>query len=175
MKYRKIDKVSLLEYKSPRFPGCPGLLVIAIWYFINYALLNSSIPWPSRFKSWLLRLFGAQVGKYVVIKPRVRIKSPWFFSIGDNSWIGEDCWIDNHLYVKIGSDCCISQGAYLCTGNHDFNEHDFRFRGRSIVIEEGCWIGARCTVLPGTRIGRMAVVTASRCVRGTVEDGIIVD
>jgi putative colanic acid biosynthesis acetyltransferase WcaF len=80
----------------------------------------SAVPYPNRLKTFLLRLFGAQVGRGVLVKPRVNIKYPWFLKIGDFTWIGGGTWIDNLATVKIGSNVCLSQGSYLCTGNHDY-------------------------------------------------------
>ncbi|MFM7234888.1 MAG: colanic acid biosynthesis acetyltransferase WcaF, partial [Flavobacteriales bacterium] len=84
-----------------------------------------------------------------VIKPHVCIKYPWKLSIGDFSWIGEHVWIDNLGEVSIGAHCCISQGAMLLCGNHDFTKSTFDLMVRDIVLEEGVWIGARSVVCPG--------------------------
>ena len=73
----------------------------------------------SGLKVFLLQLFGAKVGKGVVIKPNVNIKYPWLLEIGDYTWIGERAWIDNLAQVKIGKNCCISQGAMLLCGNNN--------------------------------------------------------
>jgi putative colanic acid biosynthesis acetyltransferase WcaF len=109
-------------------------------------------------KRLLLRLFGARVGVGVVIKPGVNIKYPWRLSIGDWSWIGEGVWIDNLADVTIGSHVCISQGAMLLTGNHDYKSNTFDLIIESIIIKDGCWIGARSTVCPGVHCGEHAVL-----------------
>ena len=57
----------------------------------------------------LLKWFGAKIGKGLVLKNDVIIKSPWNLEIGDNCWIGEKVWIDNLDWVEIGSNVCISQ------------------------------------------------------------------
>ncbi len=139
----------------------PGSVVKrAIWYFVNILFLKSSIPYPSKIKVILLRMFGAKVGKGVVIKPCVNIKYPWFLEIGNHSWIGEDVWIDNLTYVKIGNSVCISQGAYLCTGSHNYEKSTFDLIVKSIIIEDGAWIGAKAIILPGSRIKTHAVIGA---------------
>ena len=66
-----------------------------------------------------------KVGRSVIIKPRVRIKYPWFLQIGDNSWIGEDVWIDNLDSVIIKENVCISQGAMLMSGSHNYKSEKF--------------------------------------------------
>ncbi|MDZ7624210.1 MAG: hypothetical protein U5J96_07185 [Ignavibacteriaceae bacterium] len=87
--------------------------------------LKSSLPWPNSFKIFALRFFGAKVGKGVIIKPCVNIKYPWFLEIGDNVWIGEEVWIDNLGKVKIGNNVCLSQGALLLCGNHNYKKETF--------------------------------------------------
>ena len=103
--------------------------VRAAWYVVNAILFRSSLFGlaPSRAKAHILRLFGARVGRGVVIKPRVDIKSPWFLTLGDHVWLGERVWIDNHTEVTLGSNVCVSQGAYIFTGNHDWSNPAFPF------------------------------------------------
>jgi len=79
--------------------------------------------------------------------------------IGDHSWIGEDVWIDNLDTVRIGSHVCVSQGAYLCTGSHDWSDEAFALITKPIVIEDGCWIGAMSRVALGVHIEEGAVLT----------------
>src|SRR5690242_9560833 len=93
---------------------------------------NSLFPF-SGWKVFLLRLFGASVGKGVVIKPRVTIKYPWFLTIGNHSWIGENVWIDNLGKVAIGSNVCLSQGSMLLTGNHDYTKSTFDLMVKEIT------------------------------------------
>jgi putative colanic acid biosynthesis acetyltransferase WcaF len=97
----------------------------------------------------------------------VSIKSPWFLELGDHVWLGEGVWIDNHTTVAIGSDVCISQGAYLFTGNHDWNDPLFRFFCKPITIEDGVWLGAKAIICPGSVLARLSVVGAGVVWRGT--------
>lgn len=108
----------------------------------------------------LLRAFGARVGKGVVIKPCVQIKFPWKLAVGNDVWIGEHVWIDNLDTVTIGNDVCISQGAMLLCGTHDYKRETFDLITRPINIEDGAWICARALVCPGVRVGLHAVLTA---------------
>jgi putative colanic acid biosynthesis acetyltransferase WcaF len=118
----------------------------------------------------LLRIFGAKVGRGVYIKPGVRVKFPWFLEIGDHSWLGEDLWIDNLAHVKIEAHCCLSQGAYLCTGNHDWSSVNMRLFRRPIICRQGCWIGAKAILCPGVVIGAGAIVTAGAVVTTNIRD-----
>lgn len=98
---------------------------------------------------WLLRLFGAKVGKKVFIKPGVNVKYPWNLVIDDYAWIGENVWIDNLVKVHIGKRACVSQGALLLCGNHNYKKPTFDLMVGEIDIQEGAWVGANCTVCPG--------------------------
>jgi len=120
-----------------------------LWYFTNAVFFKSSLFPVSGLKVWLLRLFGAKIGKGVNIKPCVNIKYPWLLNIGDYSWIGEKVWIDNLAKVSIGAHCCISQGAMLLCGNHNYKTETFDLMTGEIKLEDGVWIGANATVCPG--------------------------
>jgi len=109
----------------------------------------------------MLRLFGAKVGKGVVIKTRVRIKNPWRLKIGNHCWIGEDVWIDNLEDVSIGSNVCISQGAMLLTGSHDYTVSSFPYRLGKIIVEDGVWIGAKSVVCPGVTCKSHSILTVN--------------
>jgi putative colanic acid biosynthesis acetyltransferase WcaF len=168
-KQRKIAEVRLDRFEKPCIAGYPWLSTRVIWYLLNYYIFFSSVPIPSVFKRALLRMFGAKVGRGVVIKPRVRIKSPWALTIGEYSWLGEDCWIDNQVGVHIGRHCCVSQGVYICTGSHDYNDVAFRLFGKEVTISDGCWIGARVNVSPGAKLEPMAVIGMGNTITGVVQ------
>jgi putative colanic acid biosynthesis acetyltransferase WcaF len=136
----------------------------ALWYFLGLPLLRSHLITSSAFRYWLLRLFRAKVGKGVYIKPGLRVKFPWYLQVGDFAWLGEDLWIDNLAHVEIESHCCLSQGVYLCTGNHDWSSPNMRLFRRPIVCERGSWIGAKAILCPGVTIGAGAIVTAGTVV-----------
>ena len=138
--------------------------VEAVWYLLKCACFLSPLPFPSRLKCALLRAFGARVGRGVVLKPRINIHFPWKLSIGDHVWIGEEVFILNLEPVTIGAHCCISQRAFICTGNHDYRRPDMAYRSQPIVIEDGAWVGAQVFVSPGVTIGTDAVVAAGSVV-----------
>jgi len=128
-------------------PG--GKLKILIWYFTNVIFFQNTLNPSSGLKVALLKLFGAKIGKGVVIKPGANIKYPWKLEIGDHCWIGEKVWIDNLEQVSIGSNVCISQGAMLLCGNHNYKKPTFDLIVKEIILEDGVWIGAQSLVCPG--------------------------
>ncbi|WP_082209829.1 WcaF family extracellular polysaccharide biosynthesis acetyltransferase [Fischerella sp. PCC 9605] len=139
-------------------PGAPYWKQV-LWYFLGFPLVKSYWLPMSALKVWLLRIFGAKIGRNVRIKPGVRVKFPWRLSIGDHVWIGEDAWIDNLAQVTIESHVCLSQGVYLCTGNHDWTHPDFKLMTAPIHIQESSWIAAKAVIGPGVTVGRGAVLT----------------
>ena len=154
-----MTKVRLDRFDNSEYT--PGSLVKrGLWYVAQPVLISSVIPWPSALKRLFLRLFGASIARGVVIKPRVRIKYPWKLTVGAHSWIGEGVWIDNLDDVTIGAHCCVSQGAYLLCGNHDYSIATFDLITRPIVMEDGSWAGAQSILGPGAVLGTEAVLTA---------------
>lgn len=138
-------------------PGRP-FVVRALWLVVEALVLLNPLVTSYRLKRALLRAFGARVGAGVVIKPNVHVKYPWRLELGDHVWLGERAWIDNFVTVRIGSSVCVSQGAYLCTGNHDWSDPGFRRFVAPVLVEDGAWIGAFARVAPGVVVGREAVV-----------------
>jgi putative colanic acid biosynthesis acetyltransferase WcaF len=138
----------LNHFKNPNYSVGAGFLKSFSWYVINALLFNSAFHSYS-FKVFLLKMFGAQVGNNVLIKPYVNIKYPWKLIIADHVWIGEQVWIDNIDIVQIGNHVCISQGALLLCGNHNYKKTAFDLMTGSIILEDGVWIGAKSIVGPG--------------------------
>jgi putative colanic acid biosynthesis acetyltransferase WcaF len=153
-------KTDLSKFDTGNYYAGPKWKIL-VWFFVNYYIFNSSLPWPYGFKRFLLNLFGAKVGKGLVIKVKVRIKNPWYLKIGDNCWIGESVWIDNLEFVDIADNVTISQGAMLLTGNHDYTVSSFPYRLGKITLEDGVWVGAQSVVCPGVVCESHSILTAS--------------
>jgi len=145
--------------------------VFIIWYLFKCVFFLSALPWPSRFKSMLLRLFGAEIGEGVYWKPRVNIHIPWQLKVGDYTWIGEEVCIINFAPVTIGAHCCLSQRAFLCSGNHDYRSPDMGYRHAPIVVQDGVWVGASAFVGPGVTVGTDAVITALSLANRSLDPG----
>jgi putative colanic acid biosynthesis acetyltransferase WcaF len=130
----------------------------AMWFVLAATAFSNPLVTSYGLKRWLLRLFGAKVGANVLMKPGVHIKYPWRLRIGDNCWLGERCWIDNMEDVTIANNVVVSQGAYICTGNHDWSDPGMGLTPQPIVVEEGAWIGAFARVAPGTRVREESIL-----------------
>lgn len=126
-------------------------LKVLAWFLTNSLIINNYLPIPVFFKIFVLRIFGAKIGNNVMIKPKVNIKYPWFLEIGNNVWIGETAWIDNFVKVVIEDNACISQGAMLLTGNHNYKKSTFDLMPNEIHIQKGTWIGAKSIVCGGVK------------------------
>ncbi len=94
--------------------------------------------------------------------------------MGDDVWLGEEVMILSLGPVRIGSDCCISQRAFLCTGSHDRRKKTFDLVVREIEVGPSSWIGAQAWIGPGVKVGPGSVVAAGAVVTQDVEAGRLV-
>jgi putative colanic acid biosynthesis acetyltransferase WcaF len=152
-------KVKLQRFSPGNFEKGASSLKQMLWYFVNVCFVRASWNPFMRIKIGLLKLFGAKIGEGLIIKNNVIIKFPWKLYIGIHVWLGENCWIDNLDYVTIGNNVCISQGALLLTGNHDYTISSMPYRNAPIVIEDGVWIGARSVICPGVTCCSHSILT----------------
>lgn len=152
--------VDLSRYRNrPGFNKGRGPLVRACWHVVNALFLQNPLNPSSSLKVAILRLFGAKIGAGAVWKTGVNVKHPWFLDVGDHVWVGEGVWLDNTFApITLGSHVCLSQGVYLCTGNHDWTDPAFGLIEQPLVVEDGAWVGARASVLPGAHVASHAVV-----------------
>jgi putative colanic acid biosynthesis acetyltransferase WcaF len=144
-------KTDLSKFNNDWYDPKASKLKLILWFLFNSLIINNYLPIPVFVKIAFLRFFGAKIGKGVMIKPKVNIKYPWFLEVGNNVWIGEMVWIDNFVKVTIEDNACISQGALLLTGNHNYKKMNFDQIVGEIYIETGAWIGAKTIVCGGVR------------------------
>lgn len=161
----------LRQYDQSNFDrGRPG------WYVLLWWLLQA-IVFPLAPHSWhtprcaLLRLFGAKIGKGVIIRPTARFTYPWKVEIGDYSWVGDDVVFYSLEPIQVGQHCVISQKSYLCTGSHDLRSPTFQLITQAIAIGNGAWIATDCFLGPGVRIGSNAVIGARSSVFADMPPG----
>ena len=135
---------------------------------VRWCFFDTSLPWPSAFRCALLTLFGAGVGRGVVIRGKVNITFPWRLRVGDNVWIGEEVHILSLANVVIEDSVCISQRAFLCTGSHDYTKATFDLITKPITVRAGAWVAAQAFIGPGVEIGEGSVVGAGSVVMENV-------
>ena len=162
--------VKLRQYDNSWYDPGGSLLRRSAWFFFGQPIVRSAWIPSSSLRVALLRAFGASIGDRVVIKPSVEVKYPWHLVIGDDCWIGEHVWIDNLTSVRIASNVCVSQGAYFCTGNHDWGDENFGLMIAPIQLAEGSWAGAKCMLAPGATLERGAIAAAGAVVVGTIPE-----
>jgi len=152
--------VDLSKFSTGDFDRGAGPLKEGLWILASLFLFRLCPFKLSALKCAVLQAFGAKIGRGVVIKPRVSITFPWKLTVGDHVWLGEECWLLNLASITIDSHVCISQRAFLCTGNHDYQSAAFDLIVKPIHVEYGVWIGAGAFVGPGVTVGSHAVLAA---------------
>lgn len=152
-------KQNLAEFNNDWYNPGRNIFVRTLWYFTNILVMMNPLNPSSGLKICTLKLFGARIGNNVNIKPRVNIKYPWNLNIGNNCWIGEKVWIDNLAMITLENNVCISQGAMMICGNHNFSKSAFDLMVGEILLEEGSWIGAGAIIGPGVRVGSHAILS----------------
>lgn len=165
--------MDLSRFDNSDFDRGAGRCREAAWIALR-SILFLHCPLPCyRLRSRALTAFGARVGRGVAIKPGVNITFPWRLTIGNHCWLGEETWVLDLAPVTIGSNVCVSQRAFLCTGSHDWSDPLFRLTTAPIVIGDGAWICANVFVGPGVTVGKGAVATAGSVVTGDLPAGMI--
>lgn len=154
-----MSNTDLKSYNNHPYNPGGNIVKRLLWYYINSLIFKTGLIPLYGVKVALLRLFGAKIGNTVKIKPNVNIKYPWNLTIADEVWIGEEVWIDNLVMITIGSNVCLSQGAVLLTGSHNYKKSSFDLITGNITLENGVWIGAKAIVNHGITLGSHAVLT----------------
>ena len=159
----------LSVYDNPDYSPGASTIKQLLWYVVNAVFFINPLNPLSGLKVRLLKIFGAKIGAGVVIKPAINIKYPWRLTIGNHCWIGEKVWIDNLVDVILGSHVCLSQGAVLITGSHNYKKSTFDLITKPITLEDGVWIGAFATVTGGCYCSSHSVLAAGSVANQSLE------
>ncbi len=164
--WRDID---LSRYDDSWWDMGRSKLVVSLWRWIGMPLMQH-LPCQTFFgqffndvRVWLLRAFGAKIGKNCVIRA-VEVFLPWRLTMGDNCWVGYEANLYTLVPIRIGNNVCISQRAFLCTGGHDPYEPTFGLVIGEITVKDGAWVGASTFVGPGVTLHEGAVAAGGSVV-----------
>ena len=111
-------------------------------------------------RAFLLRLFGARIGRHVHLYPTVDIMLPWNLDLADYVAIGDHAFIYNLGLITVGERATISHRAHLCAGTHDYTRADFPLLRPPITIGTQAWVCADAFVGPGVSVGEGTIVAA---------------
>lgn len=125
-------------------------------------------------RSFLLRLWGAKVGRRCAVSASAKIWAPWNLELGDYVAVGARAEIYNVAKIAIGSNVTISQDAYLCTASHDISKLKKPLFFSPISVGDSAWVAAKAIVLPGVTIAEGSVVAAGAVVTKDVEPWTVV-
>jgi len=166
--FQDLSKFSL----PPGFRGRPGWIV-QLWWIVQSTLFGLSPQFMYGWRRWLLRLFGARVGRGVLIRPTARVTYPWKVSIGDGAWVGDEVVLYSLGEIKIGSNTVISQRSYICAASHDYTKPRFDIYAKKTVIGDESWIATGVFVAPGVTVGKGAVIGAGSSVFRDIPPGMV--
>jgi putative colanic acid biosynthesis acetyltransferase WcaF len=148
-------------------------ITVQLWWIIQDTLFSWSPQFLYGWRAFLLRLFGAEIGKNVKIRSTVKITYPWKVKIGDYTWVGDDCVLYSLGDITIGSHVAIAHKVYFNTGGHEYGRKTFDIFFRPVVIEDECWITNDVYVAPGVTIGRGTIIGARSSVLKDLPPGKI--
>lgn len=148
----------LKTFQVPKDFRGRSIWVVQLWWIVQSTLFSWSPQFLYDWRNFLLRLFGAQIGKGVKIRSSTRITYPWKLAIGDYSWVGDDTELYTLGNIKIGNHVAIAHRVYLCTGTHNYQKVGFDIEAHDIVIEDEVWLPNDVFVAPGVTVGKGTVV-----------------
>ena len=162
----KLFKIPNNFYGKSRF-------VLFLWRMVNYFFFKLSPDIMFSFRNFLLKLFGAKIGKGVMIRSSADIHYPWKFEIGDFSWIGYNTKIYNLGKISIGSNVAIAHDVYICNGSHDITKSTFDITRGEIEICDETWIANDVFIGPNVTINKGCVIASRSSVFKNMPEGYV--
>lgn len=153
-----------------------GSRVRRLAWNICYAVLFRPFGLPifKKWRSFLLRCWGAKIGKGSIVHASALIWAPWNLEIGILTCIGPHTNIYNPGKIILGNKVVISQYSYLCTATHDYESEANTLCWKTIEVGNYAWVAADTFVGPGVTVGEGAVVGARAVVFKDVEPWTVV-
>lgn len=144
-----------------------------VWNIFYTLFFRFSPPPFHAWRSFILKIFGAKVGKGVHVYSGVKIWAPWNLELGNYCGIANGVILYSQDKITIGNNSVISQGTHICTGTHDYNDKGFKLLTKPINIGNEVWIAAEVFIHPGVRIGNGCVVSARSVVVNNLPEWFI--
>lgn len=167
------DYIDLSKFKVEADFRGRSAVVVQLWWIVQALLVHPSPQFMYGWRRFLWKLFGAEIGEGVLIRPSVRVTYPWKVKIGDYSWIGDRAELYSLGPIIIGDHAVVSQDSYLCAATHDYKRVDFPLVERAIFVKDQAWIAAGAFVAPGVTIGKGAIIGARSVVLDDVPESTI--
>lgn len=163
--------IDLSNYKEIK----PNRIKRYLWIVISNTIFRVLIGPPFRhIRTFLLRLFGADIPYSSSVYQTCNIFAPWKLSIGKYTCVGPNTELYNKDTISIGNNCVISQGAFLCTAGHDITNKVNPLITKPIIIEDGVWVAADAYIGLGVTLKEGAVVGARAAVFKNVDSWTVV-
>ena len=166
MKYQNLN-----HFRVPKNFRGASKFKVQFWWIIQESFFGLSPQFLYGWRRFILRLFGANIGKDVLIRSSARFTYPWKITIGDFSWIGENCELYSLDKITIGNNVAVAHSVYFNTGLHNYKKETFDILKKPIVIKDECWITNDVYIAPGITIGKGAVIGARSSVFNDLEGG----
>lgn len=90
--------------------------------------------------------------------------NPEGIAIGEDTIIGDHCFLDGRAPLTIGSHTDIASEVLIYNDEHNIHDPQFGNSYGSVTIGDYVFIGPRAIILPGVKIGNGAVVAAGAVV-----------
>jgi putative colanic acid biosynthesis acetyltransferase WcaF len=166
--------VRLDLFDNSEFDRGRSRLVEALWVITKCAFFLNPIPWPSGWRCLLLRIFGASIGKGLVIRPGVNVHFPWRLKVGDHCWIGDGTQLLSLYPITIEDHVALSHQVYIAAGGHDIRSVSMASKHGPVVVKTGTWIATRAFIGPGVTVHERVVVGAGTVLMKDVGPDVVV-
>lgn len=166
--YQRLDQFHMPDGFRGR-----SVVIVQLWWIVQATLFAWSPQFMFGWRCFLLRIFGAEIGKGVLIRSTVKVTYPWKVKIGDYVWIGDDTTLYSLGVIEIGNHVAIAHRVYLCAGSHEYTKKTFDIIAADISIGSQVWLPNDVFVGPGVVIGRGVVVGARSSVFSNLPEGMI--
>lgn len=147
-------------FKVPSHFRGRSKFIVQLWWIVQDTLFRWSPQFMFGWRRFLLRMFGAKMGRKVKIRSSVKITYPWKLTIDDYSWVGDDCVLYNLGEISIGRHVALAHGVYVNTGGHFYDKKSFDIFSKPVVIEDECWLTNDVYIAPGVTIGKGSILAA---------------